>query len=65
MLIKKDFNSFSFKLILNQLHKQDNVALGSQICNIIKKHLGLHVILPATYLTMNMFTTPSVSGCVF
>ena len=43
MLIKKDFNSFSFKLILNQLHKQDNVALGSQICNIIKKHLGLHV----------------------
>ena len=43
MLIKKDFNSFSFKLILNQLHKQDNVALGSQICTIIKKHLGLHV----------------------
>ena len=43
MLIKKDFNSFSFKLILNQLRKQDNVALGEQICKIIKKHLGLHV----------------------
>ncbi len=42
-LIKKDFNSFHFKLILNQLRKQDNVELGSQICKIIKKHLGLHV----------------------
>ena len=28
MLIKKDFNSFKFKLILNQLRKQDNPALG-------------------------------------
>lgn len=43
MLIKKDFNSFSFQLILNQLRKQDNIALGSQICKIIKKHLGLHI----------------------
>lgn len=42
-LIKKDFNSFHFKLILNQLRKQDNVEMGSQICKIIKKHLGLHV----------------------
>jgi flagellar biosynthesis protein FlhG len=42
-LIKKDFNSFHFKLILNQLRKQDNVELGSQICKIIKKHLGMHV----------------------
>jgi flagellar biosynthesis protein FlhG len=43
VLIKKDFNSFSFKLILNQLRKQDNVDLGSQICKIIKKHLGISV----------------------
>jgi len=43
MLIKKDFNSFSFKLILNQLRKQDNVILGEQICKIIKKHLGVNV----------------------
>lgn len=42
-LIKKDFNSFSFKLILNQLRKQDNVDLGLQICKIIKKHLGISV----------------------
>ena len=43
MLIKKDFNSFRFKLILNQLRKQDNPALGEQICKIIKKHLGFNV----------------------
>jgi flagellar biosynthesis protein FlhG len=42
-LIKKDFHSFEFKLILNQLHKQDNPALGEQICKIIKKHLGFSV----------------------
>jgi flagellar biosynthesis protein FlhG len=42
-LIKKDFNAFHFKLILNQLRKQDNTALGEQICKIIKKHLGINV----------------------
>jgi flagellar biosynthesis protein FlhG len=44
ILIKKDFNYFSFKLILNQLRKQDNTDLGTQICKIIKKHLGINVI---------------------
>jgi flagellar biosynthesis protein FlhG len=42
-LIKKDFHSFQFKLILNQLRKQDNPVLGEQICRIIKKHLGFSV----------------------
>jgi flagellar biosynthesis protein FlhG len=42
-LIKKDFSSFYFKLILNQLRKQDNADLGEQICKIIKKHLGINV----------------------
>ena len=42
-LIKKDFSSFRFKLILNQLRKQDNAVLGEQICKIIKKHLGINV----------------------
>jgi len=42
-LIKKDFSDFRFKLILNQLRKQDNIVLGEQICKIIKKHLGIHV----------------------
>ena len=42
-MIKKDFSSFSFKLIINQLRKQDNTSLGEQICKIIKKHLGINV----------------------
>jgi flagellar biosynthesis protein FlhG len=42
-LLKKDFSDFRFKLILNQLRKQDNTALGEQICKIIKKHLGINV----------------------
>lgn len=42
-LIRKDFSSFRFKLILNQLRKQDNTVLGEQICKIIKKHLGINV----------------------
>jgi flagellar biosynthesis protein FlhG len=41
--LESDFNSFKFKLILNQLRKQDNADLGSQICKIIEKHLGFHV----------------------
>jgi flagellar biosynthesis protein FlhG len=41
--LESDFNSFKFKLILNQLRKQDNNMLGSQICKIIEKHLGLHI----------------------
>ena len=41
--LENDFNSFKFKLIINQLRKQDNIALGSQICKIIEKHLGFHV----------------------
>ena len=41
--LENDLNSFKFKLIINQLRKQDNIALGSQICKIIEKHLGFHV----------------------
>ena len=43
LLLENDFNSFKFKLVLNQLRKHDNVALGSQICKIIEKHLSLQV----------------------
>jgi flagellar biosynthesis protein FlhG len=42
-LLENDFNSFKFKLVLNQLRKQDNIALGPQICKIMEKHLGFHV----------------------
>jgi len=41
--LDKSISSFKFKLILNQLRKQDNVAIGSQICQIIEKHLGIHI----------------------
>jgi len=38
-----DFTTYKFKLIVNQLHKQDNAALGPQICKLIEKHLGLNI----------------------
>lgn len=43
MKLDNDFNSYKFNLILNQLHKQDNAALGPQICKLIEKHLGLGI----------------------
>ncbi|HPD55843.1 MAG TPA: AAA family ATPase [Smithellaceae bacterium] len=42
-LLESDFNSFKFKLVLNQLRRHDNIALGAQICKIIEKHLGFHI----------------------
>ncbi|OPY83593.1 MAG: Flagellum site-determining protein YlxH [Smithella sp. PtaU1.Bin162] len=41
--LDNDFAGYKFKLILNQLHKQDNAALGPQICKLIEKHLGLQI----------------------
>lgn len=41
--LEKTVNFFKFKLILNQLRKQDNVAIGTQICQIIEKHFGVPV----------------------
>jgi flagellar biosynthesis protein FlhG len=38
-----DFAAFKFKLIINQLHKQDDVGLGAQICKLIERHLGLKI----------------------
>jgi len=38
-----DFNSFRFKLIINQMRKHDNAALGLQICKMVEKHLGLYL----------------------
>ena len=43
MKLANDFNTYRFRLILNQLRKQDNGALGSQICRLIEKHLGFKV----------------------
>lgn len=41
--LENDFASYRFKLILNQLHKQDNASLGEQICKLIEKHLSFKI----------------------
>jgi flagellar biosynthesis protein FlhG len=41
--LENDFRTYRFRLILNQLRRQDNGALGSQICKIIEKHLGFKI----------------------
>jgi flagellar biosynthesis protein FlhG len=41
--LDNDFNNYRFKLILNQLRKQDNAALGANICKLIEKHLGFKI----------------------
>jgi len=64
-LIKKDFRDFKFKLILNQLRKQDNTALGEQICKSSKSIWDSTSSSPATSPMMSTFTTPSASGFVF
>jgi flagellar biosynthesis protein FlhG len=43
MKLVNDFRTYHFRLILNQLRKQDNGALGSQICRLIEKHLGFKI----------------------
>jgi flagellar biosynthesis protein FlhG len=38
-----DFDAFRFKLVINQMRKHDNAALGMQICKMVEKHLGLRI----------------------
>ena len=40
-IVEQALRAFQFKLVLNQLRKQDNPQLGALICRIIEKHLGL------------------------
>jgi flagellar biosynthesis protein FlhG len=40
-IVEQALRAFQFKLVLNQLRKQDNPKLGVLICRIIEKHLGL------------------------
>jgi len=42
-MIEKILHAFQFKLILNQVRKQDNPRIGILLCRIIEKHLGLKV----------------------
>ncbi|MDD4091057.1 MAG: AAA family ATPase [Smithellaceae bacterium] len=41
--LQNDFNAFRFRLIINQMHKRDNAALGAHVCRIIEKHMGLQI----------------------
>jgi len=41
--LEESLRSFRFKLVLNQLRKQDNPQIGTLVCRICEKHLGLRV----------------------
>jgi len=41
--LQGEFDAFRFKLIINQVRKHDNAALGTQMCKMIEKHLGLRI----------------------
>ena len=42
-VIEKILQGFQFKLVLNQVRKQDNPEMGILICKIVEKHLGLKI----------------------
>ncbi len=42
-LMEAALNAFRFKLVVNQMRKQDNESLGTQICRVCTKHLGLQM----------------------
>jgi flagellar biosynthesis protein FlhG len=42
-VIERILKAFQFKLVLNQVRRQDNPKIGVLICKIIEKHLGLKI----------------------
>mgnify|MGYP001050679079 CR=1 FL=1 len=42
-IIERILKAFQFKLVLNQMRRQDNPKIGVLICKIIEKHLGLKI----------------------
>jgi len=42
-MIEGMLQTFQFKLVLNQVRKQDNAKIGSLIRKIVEKHLGLRI----------------------
>jgi len=42
-VIERILQAFQFRLVINQLRKQDNPKIGSLICQIIEKHLCLNM----------------------
>src|SRR3989304_2319578 len=41
--IERILKGFQFKLVLNQVRRQDNPTIGALICRIVEKHLGLKI----------------------
>jgi flagellar biosynthesis protein FlhG len=42
-MIERILQAFQFRLVINQLRKQDNPTIGNLICQIIEKHLCLNM----------------------
>ena len=42
-MIESLLQSFQFKLVLNQVRKQDNPKIGTFIRKVVEKHLGLNI----------------------
>ncbi len=41
--IERILKAFQFKLVLNQVRRQDNPKIGALICKIVERHLGLRI----------------------
>ncbi|MDD4240600.1 MAG: AAA family ATPase [Smithellaceae bacterium] len=41
--LQEEFGAYRFKLVINQVRKHDNTALGLQMSRMMERHLGLHV----------------------
>lgn len=41
--IERILKAFQFKLVLNQVRRQDSPKIGSLICKIVEKHLGMRI----------------------
>jgi MinD-like ATPase involved in chromosome partitioning or flagellar assembly len=41
--IERILKAFQFKLVLNQVRRQDNPKIGALICKIVEKHLGMKI----------------------
>jgi flagellar biosynthesis protein FlhG len=41
--VERILKAFQFKLVLNQVRRQDNPKIGALICKIVEKHLGMKI----------------------
>jgi len=41
--IERILKAFQFKLVLNQVRRQDNPKIGALVCKIVEKHLGMRI----------------------